>query len=154
MSKTTESVFLPEVVVKVTDGVVVSATIDWSESYEYTVDEDGAVVDNDGTVLAVEWLDSRYDRLPKTIEVEMPYNEPDEPDPMTPVDAFTTDEMCRFARQRAVVLLDSGKTARLVRWPGDFTSRRPEPNRVRVEFRPGSFASVPTESVVAVYCET
>ena len=68
----------------------------------------------------------------------------------TDVDSFTCDEMCAHAKRRAPVLLESGRVALLVRWPGDRLEQRGTRRKARVEFRPGAAATIEKGRIVAV----
>lgn len=68
------------------------------------------------------------------------------------VSDLTRDEMCGLAKDRALVLLVSGATARLVRWPGTRPREKKvtRGQRARVEIRPGAPVTIPAAAVVAV----
>lgn len=72
-----------------------------------------------------------------------------EVNPWISIDEFSTGDMVTLARDRAMVILDSGRTARLVRWPGRHTEAS-RGQRARVQFESGRSLTVPCGQVVGV----
>ena len=62
--------------------------------------------------------------------------------------------MARLAALRAVVILDNGRTAHLVFWPLFRFGPEGGVRRCRVQFRPGSCATLPLGRVVGVDLST
>lgn len=72
------------------------------------------------------------------------------------VGGFTDSQMAELAQQRVVVILDNGRTGRLLYWsvPGRIPRRRngevPTVHRCRVLFAGGGAATFPSNRVVGV----
>jgi hypothetical protein len=63
-----------------------------------------------------------------------------------------TDAMCGYASRRSTVKLRDGRTAMLVRWPGDHNrARRQGKGRARIEFSGGRTLTVQATDITEVF---